>query len=59
MLQRWLGTVLLYGEKQFRRVNGGAEIAQVIAPIEAEHAEQKWPHSVEQQPEAFTQQAEI
>ncbi len=40
MLQRWLGTVLLYCEKQFRRVKGVAEIAQVIAVIEAEHAEQ-------------------
>ena len=41
MLQRWLGTVLLYCEKQFRRVKGVAEIAQVIAAIEAEHAEQQ------------------
>lgn len=41
MLQRWLGTVLLYCEKQFRRVKGVAEIAQVIATIEAEHAEQQ------------------
>ncbi len=39
MLQRWLGTVLLYCEKQFRRVKGVAEIAQVLATIEAEHAE--------------------
>ncbi|MEQ1845021.1 MAG: IS256 family transposase [Nitrospira sp.] len=39
MLQRWLGTVLLYCEKQFRRVKGVAEIAQVIAAIEAEHTE--------------------
>ncbi len=41
MLQRWLRTVLLYCEKQFRRVNGVAEIAQVISTIEAEHAEQQ------------------
>ena len=41
MLQRWLGTVLLYCEKQFRRVKGVAGIAQVIATIEAEHAEQQ------------------
>jgi len=39
MLQRWLGTVLLYSEQQFRRVKGCAGIAQVIATIEAEHAE--------------------
>jgi hypothetical protein len=31
MLQRWLGTVLLYCEQQFKRVKGFAEIAQVIA----------------------------
>jgi transposase-like protein len=40
MLQRWLGTVLLYGEQQFKRVKGFAGIAQVIATIEAEHTEQ-------------------
>lgn len=40
MLQRWLGTVLLYCEKQFRRVKGFAEIAQVMATIEREQAEQ-------------------
>jgi transposase-like protein len=39
MLQRWLGTVLLYCEQQFKRVKGFAGIAQVIATIEAEHAE--------------------
>ena len=39
MLQRWLGTVLLYCEQQFNRVKGYAEIAQVMATIEAEHAE--------------------
>jgi hypothetical protein len=39
MLQRWLGTVLLYCEQQFKRVNGFAGIAQVIATIKAEHAE--------------------
>jgi putative transposase len=39
MLQRWLGTVLLYGEQQFKRVKGFAGIAQVIATIKAEHAE--------------------
>jgi hypothetical protein len=26
MLQRWLGTVLRYGEQQFKRVKGFAEI---------------------------------
>ena len=41
MLQRWLGTVLLYCERQFRRVKGVAEIPQVIATIEAEYAEQQ------------------
>ena len=44
MLQRWLGTVLLYGESRFKRVKGYGEIAQVIAAIGAEHAE---PHSVQ------------
>lgn len=39
MLQRWLETVLLYCEQQFKRVKGFAGIAQVIATIEAEHAE--------------------
>jgi transposase-like protein len=39
MLQRWLGTVLLYCEQQFKRVKGFAGIAQVMATIEAEHAE--------------------
>lgn len=38
MLQRWLGTVLLHCEKQFKRVQGFAGIAQVIATIEAEQA---------------------
>jgi len=40
MLQRWLGTVLLYCEKQLKRVKGFAGIAQVVATIEAEQAEQ-------------------
>ncbi len=40
MLQRWRGTVLLYCEKQFKRVKGFAGIAQVIATIKAEQAEQ-------------------
>jgi transposase-like protein len=39
MLQRWLGTVLLYCEGRFKRVKGYAEIGQVIATIEAVHAE--------------------
>lgn len=39
MLQRWLGTVLLYCEQQFKRVKGFAEIAQVVATIETEQAE--------------------
>lgn len=39
MLQRWLGTVPLYCERQFKRVKGYAGIAQVIATIEAAQAE--------------------
>lgn len=39
MLQRWLGTVLLYCEQQFKRVKGLAGIAQVLATIETEQAE--------------------
>jgi transposase-like protein len=39
MLQRWLGTTLLYCESRFKRVKGYAEIAQVMATIEAVHAE--------------------
>ena len=39
MLQRWLGTVLFYCEQPFKRVNGFARIAEVMATIEAEHAE--------------------
>ncbi len=39
MLQRWLGTVLLYCEQQFKRVKGFAGIAQVLATIEAEQVE--------------------
>jgi transposase-like protein len=41
MLQRWLGTVLLYCEQQFKRVKGFAGIAQVMATIEAEHMGQQ------------------
>ena len=41
MLQRWLGTVLLYCEQQFTRVKGFAGIAQVLATIEAEQMEQQ------------------
>lgn len=39
MLQRWLGTVLLYCEQQFKRVKGFAGIVQVLATIEVEQAE--------------------
>lgn len=39
MLPRWLGTVLLSCEGQFKRVNGFAGIAQVLATSEAEYAE--------------------
>ena len=38
-LQRWLGTVLRDCEQPFNRVKGCAGIAQVLATIEAEHAE--------------------
>ena len=38
-LQRWLGTVWLYCEQQCNRVKGFAGIPQVMATIEAEHAE--------------------
>ena len=40
MLQRWLGSVLLYCEKQFNRVRGYQEIELVIANIDNEHAGQ-------------------
>jgi transposase-like protein len=36
MLQRWLGSVLLYCEQQFHRVKGYQEVGPVIATIEAE-----------------------
>jgi len=39
MLQRWLGTVWLYCEQQFKRVKGFVGIAEVMATIEAVHAE--------------------
>jgi transposase-like protein len=39
MLQRWLGTVLLACEGRFKRVKGYAAIAQVMATMEAVHAE--------------------
>ena len=39
MLQRWLGSVLLYCEKQFNRVRGH-EIERVTANIENEFAVQ-------------------
>ena len=38
MRQRWLGTVLRYGEQQCTRVNGLAGIAQVLATIQEEQA---------------------
>lgn len=44
MLQRWLGTILLYCEGRFKRVKGYAEIAQVIATIEVERTE---PHATQ------------
>jgi transposase-like protein len=39
MLQRWLGTVLRYCEQQCTRVKGVTGMAQVMAAMEAEHAE--------------------
>lgn len=41
MLQRWLGSALLYCEGQFNRVMGYEGIAQVVATIEAEQMEQQ------------------
>lgn len=41
MLQRWLGSVLLYCEQQFHRVRGYQEIDQVIANIVIEQADQQ------------------
>lgn len=40
MLQRWLGSVLLYCEGQFNRVRGYQEIDRVIANIDNELADQ-------------------
>lgn len=37
MAQRWLASVLLYGEKSFRTVKGHEHITQVLAAIEKEH----------------------
>lgn len=34
MMQRWLGSVLLYSEKRFRRIKGYASIPEVIKNIE-------------------------
>jgi len=38
MAQRWLASVLLYGEKSFRTVKGHEQIKAVLANIEVEHA---------------------
>lgn len=38
MLQRWLGSVLLYCEEQFRTIKGHQEILAVVSAIEAEQA---------------------
>jgi len=40
MLQRWLGSVLLYCEESFRTIQGHVDIQQVISAIEAEQANQ-------------------
>src|SRR3990167_8417354 len=39
MSQRWLGSVLLYCEKQFNKVRGYQEINQVITNIDLEFAD--------------------
>lgn len=39
MPQRWMGTVLLYCEKQFRWVKRIAGIAQILAAVETGQAE--------------------
>jgi hypothetical protein len=38
MIQRWLASVLLYAEKEFRRIKGHALTPAVIGTIEAEEA---------------------
>jgi len=38
MAQRWLASVLLYGEKSFRTVKGHEHIPALLANIEVEHA---------------------
>lgn len=40
MLQRWLGSVLLYCEESFRTIKGHDGIREVVAAIEAEQTEQ-------------------
>jgi transposase-like protein len=44
MLQRWLGSVLLYCEKSFRTIKGYAEIMEVVTAIEEEQTEQLEEH---------------
>jgi putative transposase len=39
MIQRWLGSVLLHCEKGFNRIRGYADIAAVVAAVEAEQAD--------------------
>lgn len=40
MLQRWLGSVLLYCEESFRTIKGYADIMEVVTAIEGEQTEQ-------------------
>ena len=40
MLQRWLGSVLLYCERSFRTIKGYADIMEVVTAIEEEQTEQ-------------------
>ena len=39
MAQRWLGSILLHGEKKFRRVKGFMQITAVVAEIEKQQKE--------------------
>ena len=39
MAQRWLGSILLHGEKKFRKVKGFLQITSVIAEIEKQQKE--------------------
>ena len=36
MAQRWLGAILIHGEKRFRRVKGFLQISKVVGEIESQ-----------------------